>query len=45
MYIGGGFVLNAVYVAIGEVVVLLVLGSALYYALKKRGMDTKLFAC
>ena len=45
VYIGGGFVLNAVYVAIGEVVVLLVLGSALYYALKKRGMDTKLFAC
>ena len=45
VYIGGGFVLNAVYVAIGEAVVLLVLGSALYYALKKRGMDTKLFAC
>ena len=45
VYIGGGFVLNAVYVAIGEVVVLLVLGTALYYALKKRGFAQKLFAC
>ncbi len=45
VYIGGGFALNAVYVAIGEAVVLLVLGTALYYALKNRGMDTKLFAC
>ena len=44
VYIGGGFVLNAVYVAIGEAVVLLVPGTALYYALKKRGLDTKLFA-
>ena len=44
VYIGGGFVLNAVYVAIGEVVVLLVLGTALYYALKNRGMDASLFA-
>ena len=43
VYIGGGFLLNAVYVAIGEAVVLLVLGSALYFALKKRGMDKKLF--
>ena len=44
VYIGGGFVLNAVYVAIGEVVVLLVLGTALYYALKKRGVSGQLFA-
>ena len=44
VYIGGGFVLNAVYVAIGEAVVLLVLGTALYYAMKKRGLDQKLFA-
>ena len=44
VYIGGGFLLNAVYVAIGEAVVLLVLGTALYYALKKRGLDNKLFA-
>ena len=44
VYIGGGFVLNAVYVAIGEAVVLLVLGTALYYAMKKRGLDQKLFS-
>ena len=44
VYIGGGFVINAVYVAIGEAVVLLVLGTALYYALKKRGFDKRLFA-
>ena len=44
VYIGGGFAINAVYVAIGEAAVLLVLGSALYYALKKRGLDNKLFA-
>ena len=44
VYIGGGFLLNAVYVAIGEAVVLLVLGTALYYALKKRGVSGQLFA-
>lgn len=43
VYIGGGFLLNAVYVAIGEAVVLLVLGSLVYYALKKRGLDKQLF--
>lgn len=42
VYIGGGFVLNAVYVAIGEAAVLLVLGSALYFAIRKRGLETKL---
>ena len=42
VYIGGGFLLNAVYVAIGEAVVLLTLGSALYYAIKKRRLDEKL---
>ena len=35
IYIGGGFWLNALYVAIGEVAVLLTLGTALFYALKK----------
>ena len=44
VYIGGGFWLNALYVSIGEVAVLLVLGSALYYALKLRHLDTRLFA-
>ncbi len=42
VYIGGGFLLNAVYVAIGEAVVLLTLGSALYYAIKKRRLEEKL---
>ena len=42
VYIGGGFLLNAVYVAIGEAVVLLTLGSALYYAIKKRRLDETL---
>jgi len=35
IYIGGGFWLNALYVAIGELSVLLTLGSLLYYALGK----------
>jgi len=34
-YIGGGFWINCLYVAIGELAVLLTLGSFLYYALKK----------
>ncbi len=34
IYIGGGFWLNALYVAIGEGAVLLTLGTALYYALR-----------
>ncbi len=34
IYIGGGFWLNALYVAIGETAVLLTLGTALYFALK-----------
>ena len=41
--IGGGFVYNAVTVALGELAVLLSLGSALYYALRIRGLDKKLF--
>lgn len=36
VYIGGGFALNAVYVALGETVVLLTLGTALYYTIKSR---------
>ena len=43
VYIGGGFFLNAVYIAIGEAVVLLVPGSLLYWAIKKRGLVSKLF--
>lgn len=43
VYIGGGFWLNALYVAVGEAAVLLVFGTALYFAMKKRGLDQKLF--
>ena len=42
-YIGGGFWINALYVAIGELAVLLTLGTVLYFALKTRGLDQRLF--
>ena len=42
-YIGGGFWLNALYVAIGEAAVLLTLGTALFYALRVRGLHKRLF--
>ncbi len=41
---GGGFLLNAAYVAAGEAAVLLTLGAALYYAMKQRKLDKRLFA-
>ena len=44
LYIGGGFWINAFYVALGEAAVLLTLGSALYYAMKKRRLDKRLFS-
>ena len=44
IYIGGGFFLNAVYVATGEAIVLLIPGSALYLAMKKRGLGERLFS-
>lgn len=43
VYIGGGFWMNALYVAIGEAAVLLTLGTTLYYALKNRKLDKRLF--
>lgn len=43
VYVGGGFWLNALYVAIGEAAVLLSLGTALYYAIRLRHLDTRLF--
>lgn len=43
VYIGGGFWLNALYVAIGEAVVLLTLGAALFYVIKNRRLDRRLF--
>ena len=42
-YIGGGFAINALYVAIGELAVLLTLGSLLYTAIRRRGLDRRLF--
>ena len=39
VYIGGGFWLNALYVAIGEAGVLLSLGSLLFYAIRLRRME------
>ena len=38
-YFGGGFWLNALYVAIGEIAVLLTLGTLLYYTIKNRRME------
>ena len=43
VYIGGGFWLNAIYVAVGEAVVLLSLGSLLYWAIRRRNLQNKLF--
>ena len=43
VYIGQAFWLNAVQVAIGELAVLLTLGNALYFAVKSRGLDKRLF--
>ena len=43
VYIGGGFWLNALYVAIGELAVMLTLGTALYYLLRKRNLAQRIF--
>ena len=43
VYIGGGFWLNALHVAIGEAAVLLTLGAVLCYALKARNLHTRLY--
>ena len=43
VYVGGGFWLNALYVALGELAVLLVPGSVLYYAFRSRRLDKRLF--
>ena len=42
-YIGGGFWLNALYVALGELIVLLVFGSVLLRVLEKRNLANRLF--
>ena len=43
VYIGGGFWLNAMYVAIGELAVLLSLGSILFYAIRSRNLESKIW--
>ena len=43
VYIGGGFWLNALYVALGETAVLMTLGTGLYCVMKKRKLDELLF--
>ena len=43
VYIGGGFPLNALYVAIGELGVLYTLGIMLYFALSKPGVKAQIF--
>lgn len=43
VYVGGGFGLNALYVAIGEGAVLYTLGSLLYAAMKKQGLAGRIF--
>ena len=43
VYIGGAFWLNALYVALGEWIVLLTVGSILYSAMRTRHLDTRLF--
>lgn len=43
LYIGGGFWFNALCVAIGEFAVLLTLGTVLFYTMKARHLDTRLF--
>lgn len=43
VYIGGGFWLNALYVALGELIVMLTLGSLLLRVLEKRNLIRFLF--
>jgi len=43
VYIGGGFGINALYVALGEIAVLMTLGVFLYCAIRNRQLDKTLF--
>lgn len=43
VYVGGGFWLNALYVAIGELTVLLILGTVLYYVIDRRNLQNRIF--
>lgn len=44
LFIGGGFWINALYVALGELIVLYIGGTILYYAMKRRHLDSRLFS-
>ncbi len=43
LYLGGGFLINAAYIALGEAAVLLILGSALYHLIRLRRLDIRFF--
>lgn len=43
IYLGSGFWINAAYVAIGELAVLLTLGSLLYHVMGRKGLAARLF--
>ena len=43
VYIGGAFAINALYVALGELIVLLAVGTVLLQVLEKRGLARRLF--
>ena len=43
VYIGNSLLINGLYVAIGELGVMLTLGTLLYYAIRSRHLDTRLF--
>ena len=43
VYVGGGFWLNAMYVGIGETIAVLVFGTILFFAMKLRHLDKRLF--
>lgn len=44
VYIGGAFWLNAVYVALGELIALYIFGTILYLFLKKHHLNSQLFS-
>ena len=44
VYVGGGFWLNALYVAIGEITVMLILGTLLYYTLQRGNLHKRIFS-
>ena len=43
VYIGGGFIINAIYVALGELIVLYTIGLLLDWVIRRRHLDSRLF--